>query len=150
MWPSILSWQLDRVQPTGADTAAPQSPLLSLSCVGKSGNAPPGGCSRNAELAAEQGRSSLSHHQLAAGCEHASSTKRLGCRGKPLKRETKKVMQRRDWAGTQFLRVVPHVTVSPPAKVFSSAHPAHLLLRLQRRSRSIFFISFFVSLFPHD
>lgn len=52
-------------QPIGADTAL-------LSCVGKSGNVPPGGCSRDAELAAKEGaisRSLFPHHQLAAACK---------------------------------------------------------------------------------
>lgn len=49
------------------------------------------------------------------------SNKKTGVPRKTVEeRQKKKSCNARDWAGLQFLRVVPHVTVSPPAKVFSS------------------------------
>lgn len=153
MWPSIiLSWQLDR----GSQLTQTQ-PLLFVRRQ-KWERAPE-------DAAAEMQSWQLKNGDLSSLFSSPSATSSCRMQARKFNKKTgvprktveerererqKKVMQRRDWAGLRFLRVVPPRNRAPPAKVFSSAHPAHLLLRLQRRSRSNFlYVLLFIINQPH-
>lgn len=81
----------------------------------KVGMRPPEAAAEMQSWQLKKGRSLVSFPSPSASCRMQSTQVQQKKTGVPRKtvegRDTKKVMQRRDWAGLRFLRVVPHVTV---------------------------------------